>query len=151
MSAVRRAVRWAPTLVALLAAACSTAPKTPPGPVAPEPSGPQPYVPAPTPDRPRSAPSDALSPAALPGWNDEDHLGAFRAYVDGCGAARDAAGRAACARARAMAGPALTPSDARAFFEAGFSAAPVRTPEGTPGLLTSYFAPEYPARRKADA
>lgn len=151
MSAIRTAARWAPTVAALLAAACSTAPMTPTGPVAPEPSGPRPYVPSPTPDAPRPAPADALSPAVLPGWNDEDHLAAFRVYVDGCGAARDTAGRAVCARARAMAGPALTPSDARAFFEAGFSAVPARTPDGTPGLLTSYFAPEYPARRAADA
>ncbi|NBB66011.1 murein transglycosylase [Pseudomonas sp. ODNR1LW] len=154
MSAVRTAARWAPRLVPLLAAAaCSTGPTAPTVPAAPGP-GARPYTPSPTPNAPTPAPapSDILSPAVLPGWNDEDHLAAFRAYVEGCGVARDTAGRAVCGRAQAMAsGPALTPTDARAFFEANFSAAPARTPDGSPGLLTSYFAPEYPARRTPDA
>ncbi|WAC60066.1 MltA domain-containing protein [Brevundimonas sp. SL130] len=133
---------------------------TPTFPVPPATGGPKPYVPSPTPDAPPPLPgpmsgprlSDALSPAVLPGWNDEDHLAAFRAYVEGCDAARDAAGRAVCARAQAMvSGPGLTPSAARAFFEANFSAVPARTHDGAPGLLTSYFAPEYPARRVPDA
>ena len=64
----------------------------------------------------------------------------------------EAAARAVCARAKAMATTMIvTPSDARAFFEASFSAAPAATADGRPGLLTSYFAPEYPARRRPDA
>ncbi len=114
-------------------------------------TGPVPYTPSPNPTPP-PVPSDALSPAVLPGWNQEDHLAAFRAYVDGCGAARDAAASRVCGRAKAMATTmTITPSQARAFFEASFSAIPARTPDGRPGLLTSYFAPEYPARRRPDA
>ena len=149
----RQILSWAPTLASVLAAAaCSTGPMTPTVPAAPATGGPKPYVPSPRPDAPppRPAPSDALSPAVLPGWNDEDHLAAFQAYVEGCDAARDAASRAVCARAQTLS-PALTPSDARAFFEANFSAVPARTADGAPGLLTSYFAPEYPARRVPDA
>jgi membrane-bound lytic murein transglycosylase A len=149
----RQILSWAPTLASVLAAAaCSTGPMTPTVPAAPATGGPKPYVPSPRPDAPppRPAPSDALSPAVLPGWNDEDHLAAFQAYVEGCNAARDAAARTVCARAQTLS-PALTPSDARAFFEANFSAVPARTADGAPGLLTSYFAPEYPARRVPDA
>ena len=76
------------TLTAALAvAACSTGPMTPSGGTG---TGPIPYSPSPNPTPP-PAPSDALSPAVLPGWSQEDHLAAFRAYVDGCGAARDEA------------------------------------------------------------
>lgn len=153
MSAPRQVLSWAPTLASVLAAAaCSTGPMTPTVPVPPGTAGPKPYLPSPKPDAPlpRPTPSDALSPAVLPGWNDEDHLAAFRAYIEGCGPARDAASRAVCARAQAMSST-LTPSDARAFFEANFSAVPARTLDGAPGLLTSYFAPEYPARRVPDS
>ena len=137
----------------MVLAACSSAPMTPhrptPGAI---PGGPVPYTPSPNPGGPPPTPSNALSPAVLPGWNDEDHLAAFRAYVDGCGAAREDAARRVCARAKAMATTmTLTPSDARAFFEASFSAVPTATADGRPGLLTSYFAPEYPARRRPDA
>ncbi|MCG2664520.1 MltA domain-containing protein, partial [Brevundimonas sp.] len=44
----------------------------------------------------------------------------------------------------------VTPSSARAFFEANFSAVPAAAADGRPGLLTAYFAPEYPARRVPD-
>ena len=142
------------TLTAALAvAACSTGPMTPTGATGttgPQ-TGPIPYTPSPNPTPP-PAPSDALSPAVLPGWSQEDHLAAFRAYVDGCGAARDAVASRVCGRAKAMATTmTITPSQARAFFEASFSAIPARTPDGRPGLLTSSFAPEYPARRQPDA
>lgn len=139
------------TLTAALAvAACSTGPMTPTDATGPQ-TGPVPYTPSPNPT-PLPAPSDALSPAVLPGWSQEDHLAAFRAYVDGCGAARDEAARRVCGRAKAMATTmTITPSQARAFFEASFSAIPAQTPVGRPGLLTSYFAPEYPARRRPDA
>nr|WP_314433387.1 MltA domain-containing protein [uncultured Brevundimonas sp.] len=153
MGFLRRLTAAAPTLAALLAAAaCSTGPMTPARPTAP--GSEIPYTPpvggVGSPLPPTS--SLAVSPAVLPGWNDEDHLAAFRAYVDGCGAARDATARATCSRAKAInAAGAVTPSDARAFFEANFSALPAETADGRPGLLTSYFAPEYPARRQADA
>lgn len=148
MSAVLRRVRETSLLASVLAvAACSTGPATPtvPG------TGPTPYVPSPGPAAPPPSPSDALSPAVLPGWNDEDHLAAFRAYLDGCGAARDAAARGVCGQAKTMAATtSVTPSSARAFFEANFSAVPAAAADGRPGLLTAYFAPEYPARRVPD-
>ncbi|MBB5744705.1 MltA domain-containing protein [Brevundimonas variabilis] len=90
------------------------------------------------------------SPATLPGWDQEDHLAAFRAYVTGCGVARDAPARVQCSRARDLDRTSVTPSMARAFFETGFSLVAAETADGRPGLLTSYFAPEYPARRRAE-
>ncbi|PZU76334.1 MAG: murein transglycosylase [Brevundimonas sp.] len=143
------------TLTALTLAACSTGPMTPTVPPATgQTGGPVPYTPPPSPlpEPGPVRPGDAVSPAVLPGWNDEDHLAAFRAYVDGCGVAREAVARAVCGRAKALAATTtVTPSDARAFFEASFSAEPVATADGRPGLLTAYFAPEYPARRRPDA
>lgn len=166
-----RAARLGAALAPILAVwACSTGPMTPSAsPSAPSGTqtgeqtgaqtggqsdqGPRPYVPNPGGmTAPQPAPSDAISPAALTGWGDEDHLAAFQAYVQGCGPARDHAARRVCERAKAMTrAGAVTPSDARAFFEASFSAVPVRTRDGSAGLLTSYFAPEYPARRSPDA
>ena len=87
------------------------------------------------------------SPATLPGWDLEDHLAAFRAYLSGCGVARERSARSQCDRARQLDRTSVTPSGARAFFEAGFSVVAAETADGSPGLLTSYFAPEYPARR----
>lgn len=104
--------------------------------------------PAPVPTTPRPA---GLSPAALPGWGREDHLAAFRAYLAGCGAARDTAGRAACERAKTLSAGPVSPSDARTFFETRFVVVAAETADGRPGLLTAYFAPEYAARRAPDA
>jgi membrane-bound lytic murein transglycosylase A len=138
----------------LTLAACASTPVA--RPVPPEPA---PSVPAPTPDpapAPVSAPAPApegLSPATLPGWNDEDHLAAFEAWAVGCTVARDAASRTQCDRAmliRQTSRP-VTPSMARAFLESGFTVVAAGTPDGRPGLLTSYFAPEYAARRTPDA
>lgn len=147
-SAIRGAVPVT-VLVAVLAllAACATRP-VPAPPVTP----PSPGSEAPPPVRPvpptRPAP-EGVSPATLAGWADEDHLAAFNAWADGCRAARDAAAQVQCARAlqiRQTSRP-VTPSMARAFFESGFTVIPAQTADGRPGLLTSYFAPEYPARR----
>ena len=135
----------------MLLAACSTGPMSP-APVTPLPgSGPSPGQTGPTPYEP-TVPG-ANSPASLPGWGDEDHLAAFNAYLEGCGVVRDAAGARQCARAleiRRLSKP-VTPAMARAFFEAGFTVVAARTADGAPGLLTSYFAPEYPARHVRDA
>ena len=134
--------------VALLAAlaACSTMTPSPGGRPDEQPGGPPPVIAPPV-----GGPTGA-SPASLPGWNNEDHLAAFLAYVAGCGAARDAAGKAACARGRLLQQTSrpLTPSQARSFFEQGFIVVPAETADGRPGMLTAYFAPEYPARRYAD-
>ncbi|CAN5219220.1 MltA domain-containing protein [soil metagenome] len=139
-------------LAALALAACSTtAPlPSPPGQVPPP-------VVAPTPDPgPQPVPYETPavdSPAALPGWLAEDHLAAFEAYADGCRVARDPAAVAQCARAQQIKQTSrpVTPGMARAFFESGFRVVAARTPDGGPGLLTSYFAPEYPARHRPDA
>jgi len=120
---------------ALVLAGCATTPS--PGPVAP----------------PGPAEPVGLSPASLPGWFAEDHLAGFEAWAVGCGLARDAASRVQCARAmqiKQVSKP-VTPSAARAFFETGFTAVAAVTPDGRPGLLTAYFAPEYAARHAPDA
>ncbi len=140
--------RWTGATAALLAAvglaACGGGGAVPPVPVLPTPvpSSPEPAVP--------SVP-DPASPATLPGWDHEDHLAAFRAYLSGCGVARDVASKVQCDRARDLDRTSVTPSQARAFFETGFSVVAAETPDGRPGLLTSYFAPEYSARRSPDA
>ena len=132
--------------LALTLAACATTPVAPPVPPAPGPSGPS-STPGPAP-----AP-EGLSPATLPGWNDEDHLAAFEAWATGCTVARDAAARTQCARAMHIkqTSKPVTPSMARAFFETGFTVVAARIEDGSPGLLTAYFAPEYQARRRPDA
>lgn len=140
----------AAALACMSLAACVTRPAplpTPspaPGPAQPSRSGPSPF-----PDAPPTP--VGASPAALPGWSEEDHLAAFQAYVAGCGAARDPAARSTCGQARTMAGRRISPSDARRFFEERFFVSPAETNDGRPGLLTSYFAPEYAARRRPDA
>jgi membrane-bound lytic murein transglycosylase A len=89
-------------------------------------------------------PADARPLSSLPGWDEEDHLAALRAFQAGCSAARDPYWRSACTHARS-----LDPSSdaaARAFFEANFLAeAPAPT-----GMLTAYFSPEYPAQDVPD-
>ena len=132
--------------LALTLAACATTPAVPPLP-------PETRAPAPSPP-PGPAPApESQSPATLPGWNDEDHLAAFEAWADGCRVARDAASRTQCDRAMHLkqTSKPVTPSAARAFLESGFTVVAARTADGGPGLLTSYFAPEYAARRAPDA
>lgn len=124
----------------LLAAACASTPRGTPGPA----PGPQPG-----PRPPAPAPVDGLSLAALPGWGEEDHLAALAAYAAGCAPARVVA--PTCGDARALLNRGATPSDARAFLESRFVAQEVRADDGGRGLLTAYFAPEYPARRAPDA
>lgn len=148
----RRAGAVGPVLaLGLLLAACATAP-APSAPPPPEPS-PAPGPVSPAPAAPSPAPPPGPGPAALPGWDQENHLAAFDAWLDGCGAAREPAARAQCDRARQIqrTSKPVTPSLARAFFESGFSVVPAETADGRPGLLTAYFAPEYPARRAPDA
>jgi membrane-bound lytic murein transglycosylase A len=82
--------------------------------------------------------------ASLPGWAEEDHLEALRAFQAGCGVAKEPRWKIVCARARGF--PATDEAGARAFFEANFQA---ETPSPT-GLLTAYFSPEYPAQETPD-
>lgn len=135
-------------IMALAVAACATTPVATPSP-APEPAPlPAPVEPVPAPPPPRTG----RGPETLPGWAAEDHQAAFAAYVAGCGAARDAAGRARCEEGRALAlvSKPVTPAAARRFFEEGFTVVAAETADGRPGLMTSYFAPEYAARRAPD-
>ncbi|WP_292030985.1 MltA domain-containing protein [Brevundimonas sp. UBA2416] len=133
----------------LTLAACATTPAVPP----PPPALPETPPPAPSPSPGPPPAREGPSPATLPGWNDEDHLAAFEAWADGCRVARDAASRIQCDRAMHIkqTSKPVTPSAARAFLESGFTVVAARTADGGPGLLTSYFAPEYAARRAPDA
>jgi membrane-bound lytic murein transglycosylase A len=95
---------------------------------------------------PIPSPSAAIpSLADLPGWAEEDHAAALRAFQAGCQVAADPAMHAVCVQARAL-GPA-DETAARVFLETHFR--PALLPG--PGLLTAYFAPEYPARHAPDA
>ncbi len=142
----RGAVRLIALSALLFVAACASTPPSriqlpTPGPE-PRPEtgpGPRPYV---------SVAGASLS--TLPGWAEEDHLAAFQAYIAGCGPAKGAAD-VLCRRGRDLAAQRPSPSDARAFLEANFVATEARTDDGRAGLLTAYFAPEYPARRSPDA
>jgi membrane-bound lytic murein transglycosylase A len=82
---------------------------------------------------------------SLRGWAEEDHAAALDAFVKGCGAVREAALGAACSSARRL-GP-VDRAAARAFLERTLVAEPV----AGAGLLTGYYAPEYPARTQPDA
>ncbi len=133
-------------LVVLCAAALQGCASVPP-PVAPSPAakftphGPPPAfeIPQASPPVRRVEPLDRLT-----GWADEDHLAALDAYKRGCGVAKAPAWRAACKRAREQ--TILDEASARAFFEDNFRAE-IRS---VSGLLTGYFAPEYPAREEPD-
>ena len=81
---------------------------------------------------------------ALPGWAAEAHAAALAAFREACGVARQASLAQACRAARAV-GP-LDEDRSRRYLEANFRAERL---EGS-GVLTAYFAPEYPARHMPD-
>lgn len=84
-----------------------------------------------------------MRPSDLPGWVDEDHLAALKAYQAGCSVDRNAI--VTCRQAQR-----LSPADAdtaRRFFEERFRVQPVGEDFG---LLTAYFAPQYEARLRPD-
>jgi membrane-bound lytic murein transglycosylase A len=152
-----RAVRTASSaigplaLAALLLSACASV-VTPPPPMAPPASPPAQETPRPQPPatQPPVAPSATVSVSDLPGWGQEDHLAALKAFQAGCGVSKDPALARVCDQARAMSG--ADPAAARAFFEANFQAQPVGQKEGgEDGLLTAYFAPQYQARMSRNA
>ncbi|CAN5359364.1 MltA domain-containing protein [soil metagenome] len=145
-------------LIAGLAACATPAPRTGFPSAQIQPSAPPPPPPGFTPYQPAApyaeveAGAATSSPARLVGWDAEDPVAAFDAYLAGCGVSRSPAARFQCARAldiQRLSRP-VTPDRARAFFETGFSVVAVDGPSGAPGLLTSYFAPEYPARHAQD-
>ena len=140
-----RAARLAAGLAALLiVAACATArisPPTTPFPATQAPHPPPVPVPAPAPVRPSAPPGrQSLNLADLPGWGEEDHAAALRAFEAACSVGQDPVLGEVCRRARAL-GP-LDEARAREFLEVNFRAERV----GDGGLLTAYFAPEYEAR-----
>ena len=153
-----------PALGALLLVACAT--ETPLPPPYFDPALPPPPVQAP--DAPKTAPTQPpaasvplppvsakpearaarVSFANLPGWNQEDHAAALDMFRASCGVEKTAAWREACLRARD-----LGPQDeliSRAFWESNFRVELVGPPGAEDGLLTAYFAPEYPARAERD-
>jgi len=129
-------VKAALAALALMAlSACATAPHGPePYPAPSRPPVPHPTTPSPRPER----------FSDLPGWAQEDHVAAFDAYRATCQAAREPTMAAICRRAMSV--DLLDRAHARAFFEDNFK------PEAIPGegVLTAYYAPEYPARSRRD-
>jgi membrane-bound lytic murein transglycosylase A len=104
------------------------------------------FPPAPPP------PAGTLALTQLPGWDQEDHLGAFNAYVETCARHRDAAAAQVCSRARWLtSNHVVSSAQARTFLEASFVAVEAHRPDGQPGMLTAYFAPIYSARWAPDA
>ena len=74
--------------------------------------------------------------ADLPGWADDDHLAAFKAFC----ASAAATGGPAARRALDQAAGITTAAQARAFFEAHFRPARILH-DGPRGLLTGYYEP----------
>lgn len=147
MRTAGRAQAVAALLLAAVVSSCASAPE-PTAPPRPVPPVSQPAPPTPTPTPPLAG---AMALTALPGWDQEDHLTALTAYATGCSARREPASQALCAEARALVADTPTPSQARAFLEARFVAVEAVAPEPSRALLTSFFAPEYEARRVPDA
>jgi membrane-bound lytic murein transglycosylase A len=143
---------WAPAAAALmLAAGASTPPQPLPdtGAILPPPTAPTPQAAPPgsvgaAPLPPTEGVQAAIGWSRLPGWNQEDHAAALDMFRASCGVEKDPAWREACLRARD-----LGPQDeviAKAFWETNFRVRPVGDAGADQGLLTGYFAPEYPAR-----
>lgn len=140
---------------ALALSACATA-TAPAPPAAPNSVQTPPLAPAPAPVvEPANPITPAATPPALappapdvsrddfhapPGWDSEDHLAALKAFIAGCTASKAPAFAATCRLARAL--PPHGETAARDFLESHFQAHPL----AGDGLLTAYFAPEYPAR-----
>ncbi len=120
----------------------------------------------------RSAPSASMKPtmptisyermrfAEVPGWNEDDHLAAFKAFLKSCErvlvqaherAGTDKAPPAALVAACMAAGNLKQPTRAaaRAFFEENFTANAV-SHDGSPGLLTGYYEPLIAGSRTAE-
>ena len=136
---------WLGVIAASLTlAACATPRYEPPPrhhhPHPPAPA-PKPYAPPPRAEPQPVSPTPELAHVAdLPGWADEDHLGALHAFQAGCRITTDQALYALCRQARAM--DAGDDGEARVFFERNFRP---RAVQGQ-GVLTGYFVPEYEAR-----
>jgi membrane-bound lytic murein transglycosylase A len=109
---------------------------------------------------------DPIPFAELPGWRDDDHLAAWKAFLASCGPVLKAQqhelkpGSSAtpqalidvCSRALAAANskPAQTRQGARRFFETYFQPQRVAGSQSA-GLLTGYYEPLIKGSRKPDA
>jgi membrane-bound lytic murein transglycosylase A len=145
-------LRWVPQLTAGLAllfllGACETLPP----PYVPPPAAGRVWVPPPRAgeyfDPAPATPTTISNPdfLKLPGWDQEDTLGALAGLRAGCRVARVPAFAGVCQDlARQAPGDATA---ARLFFETRFDIVPVEVP----GLLTGYFSPEYDARLIPDS
>lgn len=109
-------------------------------------------APAAGPTLPPGARSEAISPAAIPGWRDDDHRIALGIFAAGCaadpplrqGAPIPAALAGICAEAGRL--TARRPVDrtvARRFFEDRFSFWRIRPSGAERGFMTGYFEPEF--------
>jgi membrane-bound lytic murein transglycosylase A len=119
-------------------AACETAPIPRPYPLPPTAArrGPPPQHPY----QPAYPQTPAVSWSELPGWAEEDHMGAMAAVSAACEVSRDPAMLRICAEARSA--PPINDRAAKAFIEANFRLEPVPGE----GVLTAYFTPVYEAR-----
>ncbi len=89
-------------------------------------------------------PPPTIGFSKLPGWDQEDHVAALDMFRASCMTNKDPAWHEVCLRARD-----LGPQDeaiAKAFWETNFRLRPLGPAGDDEGLLTAYFAPEYPAR-----
>jgi membrane-bound lytic murein transglycosylase A len=134
-------------LAALLLAACTTAPTSPP--TAANSCAPFAAAPACAPcpvctveqKKPPAAPLKAANWSDLPGWTEDDTAIAFAAFNAGCNAiARQVRWRAVCAAAKSLGEP--DSAGARAFFEARMQPFQVVNPDAsTQGMVTGYYEP----------
>ena len=116
-----------------------------------------------------AAPANASIPVgfdALPGWESDDHLAAWKAFLASCKPIMDAARGGSKAGVRptpralldvcqlalltAKAGPKQTRAGAKAFFETHFKPHRVAAP-AIQGLLTGYYEPLIQGSRKPDS
>ncbi len=118
------------------------------------------------PSKPMTKPSFTLTPASfadLPGWAEDDHLSAWKAFLTSCPVLiqRADAGKASKPMSQALAGTCrfalsqvasgkkMTKASARAFFEANFR--PRRVDQAiSAGLLTGYYEPLLQASRTSE-
>lgn len=104
------------------------------------------------PPLPPGARAEALAPAAIPGWRDDDHRIALHIFAAGCqadpplrqGAPIPAALTGLCREAgRLLAKGPVDRTQARRFFEERFDFWRIRPANAERGFMTGYFEPEF--------
>lgn len=84
----------------------------------------------------------AMPITELPGWHNDQHSQAWNAFLLSCGAGKRLKNEklvSLCKEAATL--PAGASANAKAFFERNFVARPLRTKQGSTGLITGYYAP----------